>query len=58
MSLSTTEISGLRTELVHYNDQILDLTKFAVTATSALIGFGLGIEDINAKSQNFFQTIP
>jgi hypothetical protein len=45
MSLSSTEISSLRTELVRYSDQMLDLVKFAVTATSVLIGFGLSAED-------------
>jgi len=48
MSLSDTEISSLRAELVRYSDHILDLVKFAVTATSALIGFGLSRGDHTA----------
>jgi hypothetical protein len=48
MSLSDTEISSLRAELVRYSDQVLDLIKFAVTATSALIGFGLSRVDYTA----------
>lgn len=48
MSISDIEVSSLRAELVRYSDQILDLVKFAVTATSALVGFGLSRGDYTA----------
>lgn len=48
MSLSAIEISSLRSEIVNYSGQVLDLVKFAVTASCALIGFGLSRGDHTA----------
>jgi hypothetical protein len=41
MALSDIEVTCLRNELIKYEDQIVDLTKFAITASSILLGFGL-----------------
>lgn len=41
MSLSEVEVTSLRSELVNHSNQILNVTKIAVTAATAIIGFGL-----------------
>jgi hypothetical protein len=41
MSLSDVEIAALRSEIVQHSSQLLDVTKVAITAATAIMGFGL-----------------